>query len=407
LALRDAHAIRGVSHSAFDLDADQTMILDQADRFARKELHGLSARMDAEEWWPEEAFRKIGDQGLFGATVPPEYGGAGLDLVAAGLVAQAFSRWNHALALSCVAHDNLCLNNIHRNGDEAQRRKYLPDLCSGRKVGALGLTEPGAGSDALGSMRTTARRDGDHYVLNGGKIYITNGPVADVLLVYAKTAPEKGAHGISAFIVEKDFPGFRVAQKLEKMGYRGSPTGELVFEDCRVPRENLVGGENRGVAVVMSGLDLERAMISPLCLGIGERALALSIDHAQTREQFGKPIGSFQMVQSMLAEMYVLVETVRTFTYRALAAAAALKTGEGGRGDIHKLTAASVMFAADSIHTVLDKAMQIHGGSGYIWDSEINRLYRSIKLMEIGAGTTEVRKMIIAGELLKGMRRHD
>ena len=405
--LGDASAIGDNSHSAYDLDPDQRMILDQADRFARKELYGLSARMDAEEWWPEDAFPKIGEQGLFGATVPQEYGGAGLDLMAAGLVAQAFSRWNHALALSCVAHDNLCLNNIYRNGNEAQRRKYLPDLCSGRKIGALGLTEPGAGSDALGSMRTTARREGDNYVLNGGKMYITNGPVADVLLVYAKTDREKGAHGISAFIVEKDYPGFRVAQKLEKMGYRGSQTAELVFEDCRVPAENLVGGENRGVGVVMSGLDLERAMIAPLCLGIGERALELSIDHAKTREQFGKPIGSFQMVQSMLADMFVLVETMRTFTYRTLAAAASLEIGEGGSGDIHKLTAASVMFAADSVHALLDKAMQIHGGSGYIWESEINRLYRSIKLLEIGAGTTEVRKLIIAGELLKDMRRHD
>ena len=255
--LGDASAIGDNRHSAYDLDPDQRMMLDQADRFARKELYGLSARMDAEEWWPEDAFPKIGEQGLFGATVPQEYGGAGLDLMAAGLVAQAFSRWNHALALSCVAHDNLCLNNIYRNGNEAQRRKYLPDLCSGRKIGALGLTEPGAGSDALGSMRTTARREGDSYVLNGGKMYITNGPVADVLLVYAKTDREKGAHGISAFIVEKDYPGFRVAQKLEKMGYRGSQTAELVFEDCRVPAENLVGEENRGVAVVMSGLDLE------------------------------------------------------------------------------------------------------------------------------------------------------
>lgn len=389
----------------FDLDSERLGILDQADRFARNELYGLSARMDAEEWWPEDAFPKIGANGFFGVTIPEAYGGAGLDLLAAGLVLQGFGRWNHALALSYVAHDNLCANNIFRNGAESQRRKYLPDLCSGRKIGALGLTEPGAGSDALGSMRTTARRDGDHYVLNGGKIYITNGPVADVLLVYAKTDKDKGAHGISAFIVEKDFPGFKVAQKLEKMGYRGSQTGELVFEDCRVPAENLVGEENHGVAIVMSGLDLERAMISPLCLGIAERALQLSVDYAENRRQFGKPIGSFQMVQSMLAEMYVLVETTRTFTYRALAAASALEVGGGGRGDIHMLTAASVMYAADSCHAVLDKAVQIHGGAGYIWDSEINRLYRSIKLMEIGAGTTEVRKMIISGELLRNMKR--
>jgi isovaleryl-CoA dehydrogenase len=389
---------------AFGLDADQLGVLDLADRFAREKLYGLSARMDAEEYWPEEIMPEIGAAGLLGVTIAPEYGGAGLDLLAAGLVLQSFARWNHAVALSWVAHDNLCANNIYRNGNEEQRRKYLPGLCSGRKIGALGLTEPGAGSDALGSMRTTARREGDHYVLNGGKIYITNGPVADVLLVYAKTDKAKGAHGISAFIVEKDFPGFKVAQKLEKMGYRGSQTGELVFEDCRVPAANLVGEENRGVGVVMSGLDLERAMISPLCLGIAERALQLSVDYAQTRQQFGKPIGSFQMVQSMLAEMYVLVETARTFTYRALSEASDLEVGGGGRGDIHMLTAASVMYAADACHAVLDKAVQIHGGSGYIFESEINRLFRSIKLMEIGAGTTEVRKMIIAGELLKDMK---
>ncbi len=224
-----------------------------------------------------------------------------------------------------------------------------------------------------------------------------------MLLVYAKTDPTKGAHGVSAFIVEKDFAGFRVAQKLEKMGYRGSQTGELVFEECRVPAENVLGGEDRGVAVVMSGLDLERAMVAPICLGVAERALELSIDYAKTRRQFDKPIGAFQMVQSMLAEMYVLVETARSFTYRTLAAAARVEIGEGGRGDIHKLTAASVMYAAEAVHKTLDLAMQIHGGSGYIWESEINRLFRSTKLLEIGAGTTEVRKMIIAGELLKGM----
>ncbi len=298
----EANRIGGV---AFDLGDEHREILDQADRFARRELYDLSIRMDAEEWWPPDVFPKLGAHGYLGLTIPDAYGGVGLDLTSAGLVLQAFARWNHALALSWVAHDNLCANNIFRNANEAQRRKYLPDLCSGRTIGALGLTEPGAGSDALGSMRTTARRDGDHYVLNGAKIYITNGPVADVLLVYAKTDLTKGAHGISAFIVEKDFPGFHVAQKLEKMGYRGSQTGELVFDDCRVPVENLVGEENRGVAVVMSGLDLERAMISPLCLGVAERAFQLSLEYAQTRRQFGKPIGSFQMVQSMLADMYV------------------------------------------------------------------------------------------------------
>lgn len=384
----------------FELTEDQLAILDQADRFARKELYGLSEHMDQDEWWPGDAFPKIGDAGYFGITIPEQYGGAGLDLVSAGLVTQAISRWNHALALSYVAHDNLCANNICRNGSEAQRLKYLPGLCSGRKIGALGLTEPGAGSDALGSMRTTARRDGDFYFLNGTKIYITNGPVADVLLVYAKTDREKGAHGISAFIVEKDFPGFKVAQKLVKMGFRGSQTAELLFEDCRVPMENLVGEENKGVSVVMSGLDLERAMVAPVSLGIAERALEIAIDYAKTRKQFGKPIGSFQMVQSLIADMYVAVESMRTLTYRTLAAASSLEIGGGGRGNIHMLTAASVMYAANACHEVLDRALQVFGGSGYIWESEINRLYRSIKLLEIGAGTTEVRKIIIADELL-------
>ncbi len=404
---REESDVNGSNHAhAFGLDEEQNAILDEADRYARAELYPLSQRMDDEEWWPDEAFRQIGANGFLGATIPEQYGGAGLDLLQAGLVLQGFSRWNHAMALSVVAHDNLCANNIYRNGNEDQRRKYLPDLCSGKTIGALGLTEPGAGSDALGSMRTTARRDGDHYILNGSKIFITNGPVADVLLVYAKTDKERGAHGISAFIVEKDFPGFKVAQKLVKMGYRGSQTAELLFEDCRVPAANLVGAENQGVAIVMSGLDLERAMISPLCLGVAERALELSIDYAKTRKQFGKPIGAFQMVQSMLAEMYVLVETMRSFSYRTLAEAAPLEVGGGGRGDIHRLTAASVMYAAQACHDVLDKAVQVHGGAGYIWESEINRLFRSTKLLEIGAGTTEVRKMIIAGELLKGMEHH-
>src|ERR1700758_3698353 len=320
--------------SMFALDEEQQAVLDQADRFARKELYPLSERMDREEWWPDEAFRVIGDNGFFGATIPEEYGGAGLDLLAAGLVLQGFARWNHAMALSWVAHDNLCANNIYRNGNEQQRRKYLPDLCTGRKIGALGLTEPGAGSDALGSMRTTARRDGDYYVLNGGKIYITNGPVADVILVYAKTDRSKGPQGISAFIVEKGFPGFKVAQKLTKMGFRGSQTAELVFEDCRVPAENLLGEEDRGVKVVMSGLDLERSMISPICLGIAERALQLTIDYAKQRKQFGKPIADFQMIRAKLADLYTWVQAMRLFTYQTLRAANTLDEHGGGRGEI-------------------------------------------------------------------------
>lgn len=389
------------SLSEFDLNDDHQQFLDLTDKYARQELYPVAEKMDADESWPEGLFEKMGSDGYLGITIPEEYGGAGADLFTSGLVLQAMSRWNHAVGLSWVAHDNLCANNIYRNGNEDQRRRYLPGLCSGKLVGALGLTEPGAGSDALGSMRTTAKKDGDHYVLNGSKIFITNGPIADVLLVYAKTDPEKGAKGISAFIVEKDMPGFSVAQKLTKMGFRGSETGELVFDNCRVPAANLVGEENKGVSVVMSGLDLERAMISPICLGVCERALEISIEYAKTRTQFGKSISNFQMIQSKIADMYVWIETMRTFNYRVLAASNDLEIGGGGRGNIHALTAASVMYTAETMAKVLHESVQIHGGYGYIWESEVNRLFRATKLLEIGAGTTEVRKMIISGELLK------
>lgn len=396
-ALRNALA----NDESFSLTPEQTEILDAADKFARAELAPLSERMDAEEWWPEDIMKKIGDVGFLGVTIPEEYGGAGLDVWTTGLITQAFSRHNHALALSWLAHDNLCANNIYANGTEEQRKRFLPKLCSGEWTGALGLTEPGAGSDALGSMSTTAVKDGDHYVLNGTKIFITNGPVADVILVYAKTDKAAGSKGISAFVVPTDTPGFKVAQKLTKMGFRGSQTGELIFEDCRVPAENMLRGENQGVQVVMSGLDLERAVVAPICLGVAERALELSIDYAKTRQQFGKPIGEFQMVQAKLADMYVWIETLRTFVNRVLAACNQVGHGEAGRGEIHMLTAAAVKYAGEAMNKVLSEAIQIHGGSGYIWESEINRLYRSIKLLEIGAGTTEVRNLIIAGELLR------
>ena len=385
----------------FELSEEHQGLLDHADRIARDMLYPLSERMDNEEWWPSELFPKLGELGLLGVTVDPEYGGAGMDFLSCGVIAQAFSRWNHALGLSWVVHDNLFANNIYANASEFLKKKYLPEVCAGTKIGALGLTEPGAGSDALGSMRTTARKDGDHYVLNGSKIYITNGPVADVLLVYAKTEKDAGSKGITAFLVEKDFPGFKVAQKLTKMGFRGSQTAELVFEECRVPAENIVGELGQGHRVVMSGLDLERAMINPICVGIAERALELSVEYAKTRQQFGKPIASFQMVQSRLADMYANVETMKLMTYRALSACQAVGHGEAGRGEIHQLTAAAIMFVANTSNKVLDDGVQVHGGSGYIWESEMNRLFRATKLLEIGAGTTEVRKLIIAGELLR------
>ena len=385
----------------FGLTSDQQQLLDHADRYGREQLLPLAEKMDNEEWWPEDIMPRLGELGMLGITVAPEYGGAGMSMHDAGLVLQAFSRYNHAFALSWAAHDNLCANNIYNNGNEAVRQKFLPKLCSGEWTGCLGLTEPGAGSDALGSMRTRAVKDGDDYIINGAKLYITNGPVADVCLLYAKTEQGRGSKGITAFVVETNTPGFKVAQKLTKMGFRGSQTAELVFEDMRVPAENIVGVLNEGHQVVMSGLDIERAMIAPIAVGIAERALELSIEFAKTREQFGKPIASFQMIQSRLADMYVWKETMQNYCWSALAEVSGVDETQAGRGEIHAKTAASILYCANTLNQVLDNAVQVFGGNGYIWESEINRLFRSIKVLEIGAGTTEVRKMIIAGELLK------
>ena len=384
----------------FDLTSDQRQLFEHADRIGKEKLLPLAGRMDNEEWWPEDLFAELGSLGFLGVTVPEKYGGVGLGLLESGLILQAFSRWNHAVGLSWVAHDNLCLNNIYRNGSEEIREQYLPNLCSGKWTGCLGLTEPGAGSDALGSMRTRAELDGDHYVINGSKLYITNGPVADVCLLYAKTQQDAGSKGITAFVVDTKTPGFKVAQKLTKMGFRGSQTAELVFEDMVVPRKNIVGIEHQGHQVVMSGLDYERAAIAPINVGVAERALELAVDYAKTRTQFDQPISQFQMIQSRIADMYVWVETMKTFCWQVLEEAQNVDETQAGRGQIHARTAASVMYCADMCNKVLDSALQIHGGSGYIWESEINRLFRSTKLLEIGAGTTEVRKMIISGEVL-------
>ena len=390
-----------IAASGFRLGAEQEEILAVSDRFARAELWPLQQRMDDEEWWPPEAMPALARMGFLGVTAPTQLGGAGGDFFTSGLITQGLARWNPAIALSYVAHENLCLNNIARNGSDEIRTRFLPRLCNGSAIGALALTEPGAGSDALGSMSTTARRDGDHYVLNGRKLYITNGPVADVILVYAKTDRSQGAKGISAFIVECGMPGFAVAQKLDKMGFRGSTTAELVFDDCRVPTENRVGAENAGVSVVMSGLDLERAIVAMINVGMAERAFALALDYAKTRQQFGRPIGEFQLVQSKLADMYTTIETMRTFCYRTLAETNDLEIGGGGRGEIHKLTAASILYSAEGCTRVIDHAVQIFGGAGYMRETEINRLYRASKLLEIGAGTSEIRRLIIGGELMR------
>lgn len=390
-----------MSMGQFSLTREQELLLEQADTIARRELAPHSEKMDNEEWWPPDLMASLGRQGMLGATIADQYGGAGMSLLDAGLVVQAFARWNPAVALSLLAHDNLCANNIAVNGSDEIRQRFLPKLCSGEWIGCLGLTEPGAGSDALGSMRTRAVRDGDVYRITGSKLYITNGSIADVCLLYAKTQPDRGSKGITAFVVETSTPGFQVAQKLVKMGFRGSQTAELVFDDMVVPVENIVGEEHEGHRVVMSGLDIERAAVTSVSLGIAERALQLSIEFAKTRQQFGRPIAEFQMVQSLIAEMYVDVQAARLMSWQSLAECGAIDAAAAGRGEIHARAAAAIMFCAQACNRVLDRAVQVHGGNGYIWETEINRLFRTTKLLEIGAGTTEVRKMIIAGELLR------
>jgi isovaleryl-CoA dehydrogenase len=385
----------------FGLSAEQVEIAGHAAAFFMDELHPLQQRMDDEDWWPADAYRKVGQMGYLGTTIPADWGGQGLDYLTTGLICEVMAYANPAFAFSWLNVDNLVADNLCRNASDAQRRRYLPRLCGGEIVGALGMTEPGAGSDALGSMKTSAVRDGDHYILNGTKIFITNGPIADILIVYARTDKTMGrSKGISAFIVEKGFEGFRVAQKLDKMGFRGSPLGELVFENCKVPVENRLGEENAGHIIMHSGLDLERALSAMLCIGPARRALDLAIEHAKLRVQFGQPIANFQMIQSKLAEMYVALESARTFVYRVLDICSQTSGQSLGRGRIHKLAAAALFQAARAGTFVMDEAVQIHGGLGYMRDSEVNRLYRTTKVMEIGAGSQEIRKLIIAGSLV-------
>lgn len=385
---------------SFGFSEDHQALYDTAWKYGEKELWPLLPKMDDEDWFPEEAYRAMADTGFLGTTIGDDFGGAGLDFISQALIAEALSYWNHSFAASWGASENLCINNIVRNANEEQKARYLPRFLKGA-IGALGLTEPGAGSDALGSMATTAKRDGNGYVLNGRKMFITNGPVADILLVYAKTNPDAGAHGISAFIVEKEYEGFEVAQKLDKMGWRGSPTGELVFDNCRVPADNLVGAENQGVAVTMSGLNIERAFLCASSVGVAQRALDLAIDYAKERQQFGRPIAHFQLVQGMLADMYTDVETMRSTAYQLLKEVNDLEQGGGGRGVVHMRTAMCALHIGRALMRVLDNAVQVHGGMGFMRETEVNRLYRSGKVIEIGAGTNQVRQIIIAKELLR------
>ncbi|MGA8710170.1 MAG: acyl-CoA dehydrogenase family protein [Thermoplasmata archaeon] len=363
-----------------------------ARRFARKEIAPVADRMDREDYFPRDVFARLGSQGFLGLTVPEKFGGLGLSYLAQALVLEEIARVSPALALSVGAHSNLFADNVARNADDDQRAAFLPAITSGEAIGALALTEPDAGSDAV-SIRTTAERHGNHYVLNGTKQFITNGPVADSMLVYAKTAPEKGPKGISAFLVRRGVSGFSVAKSLDKMGMRGSPTGELAFQGVEVPRDQLVGKENDGVRIMMSGLNVERAVLAAIPVGIIAECLDRSVAYARQREQFGQKIGRFQLVQAKIAEMYSDLEASRWLMYAAL---------ESVKADPRSLraSAAALTFASEASTRAALEAIQVHGGYGYMRDLPLERLARDAKLLEIGAGTSEIRRLIVARELL-------
>ncbi len=333
----------------------------------------------------------MGALGLHGITVEEEYGGSGLGYLAHCVAMEEISRGSASVGLSYGAHSNLCVNQIRRNGTDAQRRKYLPKLISGEHVGALAMSEPGAGSDVV-SMRTRADKKGDRYILNGSKFWITNGPVAETLVVYAKTDPDAGARGITAFLIEKGMKGFSTAQKLDKLGMRGSDTGELVFEDCEVPAENVLGKVGGGVNVLMSGLDYERVVLAAGPLGIMQAALDVVIPYVHERKQFGQPIGSFQIMQGKLADMYVTMNAAKAYVYSV---ARACDAGRTTRED----AAGAILYAAERATAVALDAIQCLGGNGYINDYPTGRLLRDAKLYEIGAGTSEIRRMLIGREI--------
>jgi len=375
-----------------DLSPDEVELQSTVRRFVRKEISPVADRMDREDRFPREGVSRLGAQGFLGPTIPTEFDGLGETYRAQALILEEIARASPALALSVGAHSNLCADSLYRNGSADQRRAFLPDLVAGRAVGALALTEPTAGSDAV-SLRTRAERHGEHYVLNGSKQFITNGPVADTLLVYAKTKPAEGAKGISAFIVTRDTPGFSVSRSLDKMGMRGSPTGELAFQDCRVPAANLVGTEDKGVSVMMSGLNVERAVLSAIPVGIMAECLDRCLEYARQREQFGKKIGRFELIQEKLANMYAQLEASRLLLYQALSSVAGDKRS-------HRASATALTFASEASTRVALDAIQVFGGYGYMRDLPLERLARDAKLLEIGAGTSEIRRLLVARELL-------
>ncbi len=375
----------------FDLGESADMIRESTREFAEGEIAPRAAAIDRDNLFPRDLWPRMGALGLHGITAPEEYGGLGLGYLQHCVAVEEVSRASASVGLSYGAHSNLCINQIVRNGNEAQKRRYLPKLISGEHVGALAMSEPGAGSDVV-SMTTRAEKKGDRFVVNGAKMWITNGPVADALVVYAKTDPAAGARGISALLVERGMKGFSHGTKLDKLGMRGSDTSELIFEDCEVPEENLVGELGRGVAVLMSGLDYERVVLAAGPIGIMQAAMDVVLPYAHQRKQFGQPIGVFQLVQGKLADMYVAMNAARAYVY---AVAKACDRGETTRED----AAGAILYAAERATQVALDAIQILGGNGYTNDYPVGRLLRDAKLYEIGAGTSEIRRMLIGREL--------
>lgn len=377
----------------FNLGETADMIRDSVTAFAAKEIAPIAEQVDRDNEFPNHLWEKLGEMGLLGMTVEEQYGGSGLGYLEHVIAMEEISRASASVGLSYGAHSNLCLNQMRKNGTEEQKLKYLPKLCSGEHVGALAMSEPGSGSDVV-SMSLKAEDKGDYYLLNGNKMWITNGPDADVLIVYAKTDKQAGSRGISAFIIEKDFDGFSTAQKLDKLGMRGSNTCELVFEDCKVPKENILGGLNRGVAVLMSGLDYERVVLSGGSTGIMQACMDIVLPYVHERKQFGKAIGEFQLMQGKLADMYTTMNATKSYVYNV---AQACDRGETTRKD----AAGVILYAAEKATQMALEAIQCLGGNGYINEFAAGRLLRDAKLYEIGAGTSEIRRMLIGRELFK------
>ena len=378
-------------HLKFDHGEDIDMLRDTVARFVADQITPRAAEIDATNSFPDDIWRKLGDLGLLGITAPEDVGGTGLGYLAHVIAMEELSRGSASVGLSYGAHSNLCVNQIVRNGSAEQKAKYLPKLISGEHVGALAMSEPGSGSDVV-SMRLKADKRNDRYVLNGNKMWITNGPDADTLVVYAKTDAAAGPRGITAFLIEKGMAGFSTAQKLDKLGMRGSNTCELVFEDCEVGYDHVLGEEGRGVQVLMSGLDYERLVLAAGPLGIMRACLDVVIPYVHEREQFGQPIGTFQLMQGKLADMYATWGACRSYVY---AVAQAADRGEATRKD----AAACILYAAEKATWLAGEAIQALGGNGYINDYATGRLWRDAKLYEIGAGTSEIRRYLIGREL--------